>query len=493
MKRNKIILAAVCLFCVLAAGSILLLRVTPKSSEFTIELGEDISKEGKDYLEGWDFLLERAALDMDQVDPEKVGVYEAYCHILFYDFVFHIKVEDTTAPSITPVREELCLEAGKEYAADYFFQEASDRSGEVNIGIVYNEQSSDTISFEEIGTYTLEVFAQDAFGNSNSLRVEVLVDEAPVFAGVHDRYLAVGSEIDVCEYVAAVDNLEGIVSDRIRVDTGGLDTDTIGDYVITYTVEDSYGLETSESAAIHICSADELAGYETDYELPEDELELLCDAGYFTYEPLTEGDTEEAVGLIRPALVNISGDFYSGSGFIYKITPQYVYFVSAGHVLEVDPGGVTNITFYDGESIQAAFAYECVSDTNELSMFRLDIAEIPAELLLVLKQACVDTDIYGTLSVGDEIAACATHFRGQDEDLVKVMEIEHLLVSEPELGLYSCLLVSTGGPVRGMSGTAVVDDKGNLVGIATAIDEENKIAYHTRIDRIKELEERLLY
>lgn len=489
-KRVLIMLAVTSLFLVLAAAGILFFRVTPKSEEFIVELGEDISEDSKDYLKGWDFLLKGAYVDTKQVNTDKTGIYQAYCQLLFYDFVFRINVVDTTAPAITPVRETLYLEAGKEYAAEFFFQEVSDYSNEVSTCIVYHEQRSDMISFEETGAYNLEVLAEDAEGNSSRLDVEVLVDEAPVFVGIHDRYLAVGSQMDVYECVAAIDNQEGIISDRICVDTGDLDMDTIGDYIITYTVADAYGLETSESAAIRIRNADELAKYDTDYVMPEEELGLLCDAGYFAYEPLAEGNSEEAVSLIRPILINLKGDSYSGSGFIYKITPQRVFFASAAHVLEVEPGGVTRITFYNGESIEAAFAYESVSDTNELSMFCIDVAEIPTELLLDLKQACVDTHVYDRLSAGDEIIACATHFRGQDEDLVKVMEIEYLLVSEPELGLYSCLILSSGGPVQGMSGTAVVDDKGNLIGIATAIDVENDTAYHTRLDRIEELEQR---
>ena len=89
--------------------------------------------------------------------------------------------------------------------------------------------------------------------------------------------------------------------------------------------------------------------------------------------------------------------------------------------------------------------------------------------------------------------AYATHWTGTDKELIRRMKVKRLTSSISDFGLLDSLLETTDGVVSGMSGTAVVDLKGRLVGLASAFgtatgDKYNSSAYHSKIDALPEVE-----
>ena len=291
----------------------------------------------------------------------------------------------------------------------------------------------------------------------------------------------------------------GNLTDRMSVDRGGFDPRTEGDYTVTYTVADSHGLVTEKSVTLSVRGKNQLSLYRDDISLKPEELKLLCDAGYFTYQPLDAPDYDKAVQLLEPALVDFkqvrSNGYAAGSGCIYRITPEYVYFLSVRHVMEAVHYNC-RIMFFDGMVVKQSIDYATSQKNNELSMFRIPVSDIPTDTLMTLRQVYVDREIYTKLSEGDEVVAFAKHWTGTDKDLIKRLKVRSLTSSIGEFGFYNSLLETTSGVQSGMSGTAVIDLRGNLVGLAsafgTATGNKNEISsFHSKIDVLDEVENAL--
>lgn len=491
-KRGKVVIVSI-VGMIAAIGIIwpFFPRVTPLFAETTIELGENVSEEITDYLSGQEFLLERTQLDVSEVNTLEVGTYTIHSHVWFYDDDFLIHIVDTTAPELKVRTNDIYLEAGKEYSLDTFVVSASDLSGDVDTVLLVNDDRQETITFSELGETTFSVEAKDASGNVSSAEVKVLVDEAPVFVGLHDRHIEVGKEFDARKNIVAIDNLEGIISDRIQVNSANPDVNTLGQYEVTYSVEDSYGLEQEVTATITVCNVDELEQYKQENTLSEEELSLLCDNGYFIYEPLKEDDYDKALELVHPTLIDIGNDKHGwGSGFIYKVTPQHIYFLTAEHVIKKRTKD-TNITFFDNAKIVESSNYIRLSKNNELSMFRIDIQDVPLDTLMQLKQIYIDTSIYDKLKAGDKLIAYAAWWT-EKKDVIKTGAIKNVTATWDALGYYfenSCIETKL-MTKPGMSGTAIVDYKGNLVGVAFGVSYTQSSSYNLRIDDVEKLWER---
>ena len=480
---------------VLMLLGISLIVAFPRSERFVVELGDDVSVSPTDYLFGYSFIVNSGSIDVSDVDTGRVGNYKAAANLLFYHYALDISVVDTTPPEIVPFADELFIATGKDYRPEDFAEKISDCSGEVKCRIEYGGSEWESIDFPIRGRYLLTLEAEDASGNVGSCEISFNADDPPVIIGAFDRHLPVGTDFDITR-AAAADTEDGNLTGRMKVDTGGFDPQTEGSYTVTYRVADSHGLLTEKSVTISVCSRRTLSLYKDDIALGEDELRLLCNAGYFTYQPLDTPDYDKTVSLVEPTLIDLkqvrSNGYAAGSGCIYKITPEYTYMLSVKHVLkEVSRG--CSVMFFDGTAVRRDLDYVSSASHNELSMFRIPTADIPADTLMALRQVCVDADIYSTLSEGDEVVAYATHWTGTDKELIRRMKVKRLTSSISDFGLLDSLLETTDGVVSGMSGTAVVDLKGRLVGLASAFgtatgDKYNSSAYHSKIDALPEVE-----
>ena len=484
------------ILCVLLGLFVISLAVVfPKSRLFVVELGDNLSASPSDYLFGYGFIVDRAAIDVEEVNTGKVGDYRGTARLFFYHYSFDVKVRDTTPPEITPFTEELYIATGREYAPENFADAISDLSGDVQCRIIYADGKSEKISFPASGHYSLSLEAEDASGNIGTRKISFTVDDPPVIIGAFDRHLPVGTDFDITT-AAAVDTGDGNITDRMQIDRGDFDPRREGDYTVTYTVADSHGLVTEKAVTLSVCSRRKLSLYRDAVSLRPDELKLLCDADYFTYKPLDTPDYHRAAKMIEPTLVNFkqirSNGYASGSGCIYRITPDYVYLLSVSHVMK-ETHSQCNVMFFDGATVRENIDYVTSKKHNELALCRIPTSAIPADTLMTLRQVYVDRDIYSKLSKGDEVIVYAKHWSGTDKDIIKCLKIKWLTASISEFNLYNSLLETTEGVVSGMSGTAVIDLRGNLAGLASAYGTatESKYAvsaFHSKIDVLDEVE-----
>ena len=495
-KGNRLLRVSWVVFGVLLGLFVLSLGIViPRQREFVVELGSKVSESPADYLFGYGFIVDRAAVDADGVNTGKAGDYTATVRLLFYDYTLHICVRDTTPPEIIPFADELYIATGREYVPADFAEKITDLSGDVTCRIKFENSVCEQISFPSAGSFELYLEAEDASGNIGRREIFFTVDDPPVIIGAFDRHLPLGTDFDLTR-AAAVDTGDGNITDRLKVDRGGFDPRREGDYTVTYTVSDSHGLETRKSVTLSVCNRRKLMLFRDDISLTSDELRLLCDTGYFSYKPLDTPDYDRAVNLIEPALVNFkqvrSNGYASGSGCIYRITPEYIYLLSVQHVMK-EVHRNCNVLFFDGTVVRKNIDYVSPLKSNELSMCKIPTSDISTDTLMLLRQIYVDKEIYGRLSKGDEVIAYAKHWSGTDKDYIRRMKLRNVSASVAEFGFYHSLLETTEGVENGMSGTAVTDLRGNLVGLVsaygTATDDEKAVSsYHSRIDVLDKVE-----
>ena len=199
----------------------------------TVELG--------DTLEIADLLLrpEDAGLFTDQAAVDRInasglGTYlitgtngDRSCQCI-------VTVLDTKGPDLE--LKSLVLEQGKTVQASEFVASAWDLSGNVTVTLAKEPD------YGQLGTQTVTVEARDASGNVTAVETTLEIREdmtPPVFQGVGEMRVEIGSVPDYAANVAAVDNKDGYVEFTYQAIQE--DTSRSGSYFVIYTAVDQAG------------------------------------------------------------------------------------------------------------------------------------------------------------------------------------------------------------------------------------------------------------
>ncbi len=497
-KMMKRCLTLVCVAAVFI-GLFLLhkqLRVEQNFTEIALELGTPVSETVEDYISGKEWVLERAVLETTAVDTKHTGQYQIYCKVLGRKFVYTVDVKDTTSPEVELKQSIPCLLVGEEYGVSDFVRNVFDLSDDVEVVFVNEkDEKTNSVSFDEIGQYNVRIRTQDGSGNYTDTDFMVQADEPATLLGVWDRYVVKGKDCDLLSGVIAVDELDGIISEKVTATLeDSFDANTVGEYEVVYTVVDSNGLETHKTATLIVCDKKDTDNYAylNEHKLSQEELLLLCEADYFKYEPLDEPDYDKTLELVMPTLINLRNEKWSGSGFIVEIGSEYIYCLSVEHVTKVFGNG-TNITFFEDTTIKAPCDYIRLSEHNEITLFRIPTELVPYDTLILLKQIYVNRDIYSELEEGDLLIECCANWSFGTSDVIKVVTLRKVTTSF-EYGQYcfieTCIETSRGGK-PGMSGTPFVDYRGNLVAVASIVDYRINGDLSLKINELGVFEERI--
>lgn len=402
-------------------------------------------------------------------------------------------VKDTTAPQITFSNEDRFYKTDEAYSVRDFV-DIYDASCTEQSYFVVDGVKTETLNIPERGCRQITIVSYDESGNEAELTFDAEFDDAPIFIGIHDGVIALNSEVNPAYYVSAVDSMDGNVSDNIQVDYGNFDPGVSGTYTITYYVTDSNGLTSTATENITVAdknsdnSSENNSGISSDntlenssgnnvvilsdyldYVLTDAELDYLTEYDYFSYEPLAEDDYQCALSLVYPTLVNMkythNGNYVAGSGFIYRIDRDYIYIVSCKHVLAYMTGD-TNLVFCDGSSCTVSVSvsdYIVMSDEMETAMFRIPVSVVPYYVLLNIREAYVDEEIYDDLDIGQELFAYSGHYINRDE-LVKITNYQSCYCYFDYDA--SCCVEANHKLVEGMSGCPLFDECGRVVGVA---------------------------
>lgn len=157
-----------------------------------------------------------------------------------------VNVVDSTAPVITLIGSSTVVQA---YGADYSELGATATD---DVDETVSVTTSGSVNTSSIGSYTITYTATDSAGNSTSISRIVTVTDitAPVITLTGDSTVTVSYGDDYEELGATVtDN----VDTDIEIDiSGSVDTDSIGEYTVTYTATDAAGNESSETRTVTV-------------------------------------------------------------------------------------------------------------------------------------------------------------------------------------------------------------------------------------------------
>lgn len=149
-----------------------------------------------------------------------------------------VTVQDTTEP-LLEVKSKI-IELGATVQAEDFVVSTWDLSGDVTVELV----TEPDLTLE--GTQTVKITAQDASSNTATAEttLEIRYDiTPPVFEGLDEMRVEIGSQPNYTARVLAADNRDGYV--EFTYDASLEDTSKSGGYYVIYTATDSSGNKTT--------------------------------------------------------------------------------------------------------------------------------------------------------------------------------------------------------------------------------------------------------
>ncbi len=478
MRREKMVLAPLSAVLILIGSTVFhfTFRTELKAEECEIELGTQADEDPAAYLDGMEWAIPYSKVDTRSVNIFEVGTYDIKITHGRQHFTVRAVVRDTTPPELTLKSGDFYLEKGKRYRAGYFVKEASDISGGVELGVCGRRGGKEgkTITYTSCGTYTLFVRARDGHGNVTDKELTVVVDTPPEFGIMKDYYLALGTQIDYLEQGSAYDEVDGDVSDQIRVNAVAVRPDTVGDYPITYFVTDSFGLTNRVSATVHVYTPTDLQELINTHQISLSGQIIAGAPNPYDMGVYEEDDVPFVLEVMRPAVVRLQKEgelTYSwGSGYIIEITDEEVIICTNAHVV----GGYETMDayFHDGTKVQAEIlgkAGETITE-KDIAFVRVARADLPEELVSTLRTVHIDKDYWESLSNRPDIEvgfSCA-----REDGSLWAKRAGLLLYKETvkeeflSYGTFSEIGIVL---EEGMSGSAVVDGHGNLMGMAVSI------------------------
>ena len=266
----------------------------------TIEAGETMSENPEDYASFNDSVKESVSVNLDDVQADKAGTYQAAVVSGNKEYPFTVNVVDTTAPEGTfqtffatagvenPVTPDTFLDQCTDYSdfvlgfqeselvktedeiqelimAELSDQEDTDdgeRTLELDkiLGLSWN-QETDTWTEQEVsmdslspefapdqnGLYRVELAAADEYGNASLMNCYVLADlTAPVISGAEDATVTLTADTDFEHAniygISVEDNYLGDITDLVEIKEDILESsDTYLKAKVTYSVSDLGG------------------------------------------------------------------------------------------------------------------------------------------------------------------------------------------------------------------------------------------------------------
>ncbi len=402
-RKSRKGLFFIALFSVLLFGFLFFYHVRPVTDSFTYELGESISEDPGDYVEGFSFYVKACRLDLSDVDREHPGRYIATVRHFPFAYDYELVIRDTVAPVIGDYTVENVFEVGRSYRVADVVKLVSDNDpgfrtefaepGEHTEGV---EIDGDTISFSERLKTDITVRASDPSGNTSMISFIAIADTAPVVTAFQEYYTAKGTPV-VFE-PGAYDFKDGDVSDSVSVKIDPDYYKVTGTYNAVITAEDRYGLRGETGTTVHVYEPETIQDM-----INTGRLNGLADNVFGAVNPYDAGyvvsnDIRTATEHLIPAIVRISFDNGSvssyGSGTIVKISDSGIIICTNRHV--VDENYAVDVHFHDGTVVRGKV--EGRSKTPDVAFVRVNLNQIDKELLYSLRTAHINLEYYNTLS-----------------------------------------------------------------------------------------------
>lgn len=450
-------------------------RIEPLQEEWFIELGDVASDDPADYVRGTEWAVSGTELDFSDVDFDRVGTYELLIHHGWQNFTCEIVVRDTTPPTLRLEKGNIYLEKDVVYEAERFVTKARDLSGAVTLTVSLDgEGLAPEISGGVCGDHMLTIRAEDRYGNYREISKTVTVDLPPSFGELPEYYVALDSEIDYLEYVTAYDEVDGDVTAEIEADLSGLDTAVEGTGTIVYSVTDSYGLTARTEMQVQVCSVEKLQQMINSHQINRLEHQIvgaynLYDGGVFE-----EDDVKSVLEELESAFVCLKKvvpeGYYKGSGFILEMTENVVVICTNRHV--VGNFDDLDVYFHDGTKAEGTVLGKTGWNAaeNDIAFVAVERSALPDGLADTLKTVHVNMGYWDSLTNNPQVEVGIRCLDERGEIWIERDGIILQKEAKPEyFENYGTFTEVSLELVHGMSGSALVDGYGNLVGMAVCV------------------------
>ena len=281
---------------------------------------------------------------------------------------------DTTPPVISSNINTMTVLPGETLTIEKLGIRATDSSPIESIAFTKLDDItffSETFQFSYGGTYALTVSASDTYGNTSDLVLTIKVETPPEIEAPSDFYVAVGNKVDYSKYVQVSDLLDESISfETLNIDTSECNIAIAGDYPVSFSATDNYGLTSTKKATVHVRSKADLQKL-IDTQIINMSSSVIVGATN-AYDIGVYDDKTLLEGAIAPALVIVSNEKNNTAkdGFIIKIDDAFVTIATQESAVT---GSLTvDLAFFDGTTRKAAVVF-----TNE--EYNLAFLRIPVD------------------------------------------------------------------------------------------------------------------
>lgn len=501
--KKSLKLSIICMFILICLAILLFLfmkspvfKVSFIKDEVHLELGSTMEKSPSYYLEGEDWCVPLSYVDTSSVNHKKIGRYPVYIYHGFEKYTCYVTVTDTTAPEISCDVKTKTIQPGESISIKKLGIQVTDYSEIESLAFtkissnkfytgLSDEKSQDIrqayqkgidvfgeeFQFSYGGIYTLTIEACDTFHNRSQITLTLKVEQPPVIEAP-SIYAAIGTEIDFSKYITAWDLIDESFSvEDVEIESSELNIGTAGDYPITITGTDSYGLTSTTTSTVHVLSKGDLQELINTHKINFNDHIILgaynkYDSGYYENKDLAF--IQETV---LPSIVHIENDKLDtfGSGFIIEINDEFVTIATNEHVVSQDM--TTDVSFYDGTTLNGAVVF--TNAENDIAFIRIPIdgkdtsTSASTGLVSKLRTVHIDESYWKGLGTKPNLPICYTciDYDGNVWNQTSGKIVEKLATRNwNQYEDISESIIST-TPVSGSSGSALFDSSGRLVGM----------------------------
>lgn len=174
-----------------------------------------------------------------------------------------VAVTDQTAPTFKGLKKSYVL-SESDQAPDYLtgVTAKDEIDGDLTAQISFNDAQ---VTYGVPGKYTMQYSVSDHAGNSVSKKIPVTIQDTtpPAITLAQTSYsLTVGDSAPAYrDDISAVDEQDGTITDRVKIDDSHVDYETPGTYSVSFTVKDSAGNKTTRKAAVTVSAQDTSSGF----------------------------------------------------------------------------------------------------------------------------------------------------------------------------------------------------------------------------------------
>ncbi len=476
--KKRMIIVVVIIGVLLLGGCIFVVtyQVSQTVKTFEVELSEQLTDDIFDYVKGQAWSVKKAKLDLNGVDTDHVGVYEAKVDHGWQHFTYTVTVVDTTAPVFTEKKDMIYLKAGDTYDASYFYESVYDFTEDVTVKV--KDQEKEEISFSETGSYSLWLIATDPSMNQSELKVSFVVDTAPEIYNVPEYYVTEGDSLSLLDGIVAFDRVDGDVSASLKVEYGSFSWTVPGTQQVYFVATDSYGLSEKVPVTIHVCKEQEICDKIARREISKEEAVISKVPNYYEGGTAKLNSVEDQMEYMLPCVIHIDTDYHTdrvkyvyGSGFIIDMDDEDIYICSNQHVMQYTDRGIAY--FYDGSS--APYDVIDLNKGEDVAIGRISKQDVNPETLKNLFSIHISPQAYENILSDHDTTLFMeiTTDKGLDytKTGVSVEENDDFYIVDEE-----CLQVTV-KMKAGNSGSAIIDEYGNLIGMCVGLRFDSGIGY----------------